>query len=189
VRLFVALEPPLAARAELDAALAPHRPDWPELRWAASDRWHVTLAFLGEVDDAVGDRLPARLERAAARHPRLTLSFGAAGAFPSPRRARVLCAHVSGERQALADLTALAASVAAGARRAGAPPPDEGRRFRPHVTVARSRHAADLAPLVRALAEFSGEEWTAEKVHLVRSYTGPQPRYETLASWPLRASA
>ncbi len=183
----MALEPPPAARAELEAALAPLRPDWPELRWAASERWHVTLAFLGEVDDAVRERLPVRLERAAARYPRLTLSFGRAGAFPSPRRARVLCAHVSGEHQALAGLTALAASVAAGARRAGAPADDEGRRFRPHVTVARSRHAADLSPLVRALGEFSGAAWTADHVHLVRSYTGPLPRYDTLASWPLRA--
>jgi len=99
----------------------------------------------------------------------------------------VLCAHVSGEHQALAGLTALAASVAAGARRAGAPADDEGRRFRPHVTVARSRHAADLSPLVRALGEFSGAAWTADHVHLVRSYTGPLPRYDTLASWPLRA--
>ena len=180
------MEPPFEACAELDAALAALRPEWPELRWAPTNRWHVTLAFLGEVDEAARERLPTRLERAAGRYPRLTLSFGRAGGLPSPRRARVLCAHITGEHQALADLAALAASVAAGARRAGAPPPDEQRRFRPHVTVARSRRPADLSPLVRALGEFAGSAWTAEQVHLVRSFTGPQPRYDTLASWPLR---
>jgi 2'-5' RNA ligase len=185
--LFVALEPPSEARAQLDAALAPLRPDWTELRWTPSDRWHLTLAFLGEVDDVVRERLPARLQRAAARYPRLALSFGRSGAFPSPRRALVLCSHVTGEHQALADLSALAASVAAGARRAGAPPPDEGRRFRPHITVARCRQPADLGPLVRALGDFSGSAWTADSVHLIRSHTGPQPRYETLGTWPLRA--
>ena len=48
-----------------------------------------------------------------------------AGAFPSAARATVLWAGIAGDRAALA---ALAASVSAAARRAGYPPPDEGRR-------------------------------------------------------------
>jgi RNA 2',3'-cyclic 3'-phosphodiesterase len=188
MRLFVALEPPAGARAELDAAVAPLRPGWPGLRWATPDRWHVTLAFLGEVDEVRRERLGPRLERAAARHLGMTIWIGRGGAFPSARRGRVLCAHVAGEQDTLAGLSALAASVAAGARRAGAPPPDEGRRFRPHLTIARCRQPADLGPLVSALAGFTGSAWTADQIHLVRSHTGPRPRYETIGSWPLRAT-
>ena len=69
--------------------------------------------------EAVSARLSPRLERAAARHPCLSLSLAGAGAFPGASRARVLWTGVQGEPRALA---ALAASVAAGARRAGAPP-------------------------------------------------------------------
>jgi RNA 2',3'-cyclic 3'-phosphodiesterase len=189
MRLFVAFAPPPAALAELDQAVTPLRADWPELRWASPERWHVTLAFLGEVPDTVLGGLPARLERAAGRHPSSRIRLGRAGAFPSAARARVLCSHIEGDQPELAVLSALAASVAAGARRAGAPPPDEGRRYRPHVTIARCRQPANVSPLVSTLAGFSGTTWDTGEIQLIRSHTGPQPRYEKIGAWPLRPRA
>lgn len=187
MRLFVAIAPPPAVLDELDARVVPLRPAWPGLRWTGQDAWHVTLAFLGEVSEPVAAALGPRLERAAHRHPDLSLFLGAGGAFPAPRRARVLWTGVQGDRRAL---EALARSVAAGARRAGAPPPDEGRRFRPHLTLARCRAPADVSPLVEALADFAGTSWTAAEIHLIHSYLptqGGQPRYEAAGTWPLRA--
>jgi RNA 2',3'-cyclic 3'-phosphodiesterase len=184
VRLFVALLPPPEALAELDAAIASLRPDWPGLRWAGADRWHVTLAFLGEVAEPRLDNLGDRLARAAHRHEPVPMRIGPGGAFPSARRGQVLIAHVLAEDPPR--LAALAASVAAGARRAGAPPPDEGRRYRPHLTLARSRKPADLRPLVDALSEFSGRLWQPEQIELIRSETGPEPRYVVIGRWPLR---
>src|SRR5215472_9182874 len=148
MRLFVALDPPPDALAELDAAVAPLRAGWPELRWTGQDRWHVTIAFLGEVAEGKLDELAVRLGRAAGRHQAQRLWIGHGGAFPSQRRARVLISRVEGDQPALA---ALAASVAAGARRSGAPPPDEGRRFRPHLTLARCRQPTDVSAVVDAL--------------------------------------
>jgi RNA 2',3'-cyclic 3'-phosphodiesterase len=186
VRLFIAITPPLTAIDQLEAAVAPLRAAEPELRWASPESWHVTLAFLGEVDEKVAQRLSVRLERAAARHPGLELSAAGAGAFPTAPRARVLWMGVHGDQQTL---TAIAGSVAAGARRAGAPPPDDGRRFRPHITLARCREPADVRPLIDALAGYSGQTWPADRIHLIRSHLGQQPRYESIGSWPLRAAA
>ena len=186
MRLFVAPQPPRDALAELESAVAPLRAGWPAVRWAGPDRWHVTLAFLGEVAEPRLDGLRKRLARAAGRHPPVRVRIGRGGAFPAPGRARVLCAHIEGEPRALAGLRALAGSVAAGARRAGAPPPDEGRRYRPHVTLARSSQPADLGPLVEALSEFAGSAWSATRIELVRSETGPQPRHQVIGTWPLR---
>jgi 2'-5' RNA ligase len=182
MRLFVALEPPPDALAELDAAVAPLRSQWPRLRWASQDRWHVTLAFLGEVREDVLEELATRLGRAAARKQSLRAHIGRGGAFPAARRARVLCSHIEGDAEAL---SALAASVAAAARRAGAAPGDENRRYWPHLTLARCREPTDLSDLVAKLAGFAGSAWTAEHIHLIRSYLGPQPRYETIGSWAL----
>lgn len=186
MRLFVAIALPAAAAGELDSAVAPLRPAWPELRWTRRDAWHLTLAFLGEVDEGVTGRLAVRLERAAARHPRLSLSLGSAGAFPAASRARVLWTGVRGDRRGLA---ALATSVAAGARRAGAPPASEGRRYEPHLTLARCRAPADVQTLVATLAGFAGTPWTAGEIYLIRSRPQDQPRYETLGAWPLLAPA
>ncbi|HEY2442562.1 MAG TPA: RNA 2',3'-cyclic phosphodiesterase [Streptosporangiaceae bacterium] len=182
MRLFVAITPSAAALDELDAAVAPHRPAWPELRWTSPEAWHITLAFLGEVDE-VTDQLTTRLERAAGRHHSLELSPAGAGAFPAGARARVLWTGIAGDQEALGGL---AASVAAGARRAGAPPPDEGRKFRPHITLARCRAPADVRLLVAALTDYAGPSWPADRIHLIRSHLGTSPRYDTVASWPLR---
>jgi RNA 2',3'-cyclic 3'-phosphodiesterase len=191
MRLFVAVAVPAHAADELDGAVAPLRQSWPALRWTGRDAWHVTLAFLGEVNETVSTRLEPRLERAAARHPCLAVSLGGAGAFPGAGRARVLWTGVRGEPRGLA---ALAASVAAGARRAGALPAEEGRRFQPHLTLARCREPVDARPLVDSLSGYAGTPWTAGEIYLIRSHLPggrphDRPRYETLGRWPLRVSA
>jgi 2'-5' RNA ligase len=189
MRLFVALRPAQGALDALEAAVAPLRADRPELRWTHRDHWHVTLAFLGEVDERRLDELMTRLERAASRHPGRELRIGRAGAFPSTSQARVLIARIDGTPAELTGLAALAASVAAGARRAGAPPPDEDRRYRPHLTLARCRPPTDVTDLIRALPAEPGEPWSATEIHLVESQLGPRPRYTTLATWALKPPA
>ena len=211
MRLFIAIVPPPSALAELSAAVDQLRAEadpryngavpvgdhalpgqadpvpsaaGQRLRWTSSGQWHLTLAFLGEVDDAVLAKLRPRLERAVARHPAQRLAIAGAGAFPTPRKARVLWAGLRADNRALG---ALAASVAAAARRAGAPSPDEDRRLKPHLTLARCRDTADLSSFTSALAGFAGQEWTADSVRLVRSYlSAAAPRYETAGEWPLR---
>src|SRR6185437_6595477 len=102
MRLFVALTPPQEAIADLERAVTPLRSQWPALRWAPPERWHVTLAFLGEVDEAMLPGLCTRLERAARRHQELEIHVGRGGAFPAATKARVLVAHIEGEPAALA---------------------------------------------------------------------------------------
>jgi 2'-5' RNA ligase len=187
MRLFVAIEPPASVLTDLAAAIEPLQAAAPELRWTSRTAWHLTLAFLGDVDEGVLPELTARLERAARRHPPQLLAIEGAGAFPSPVRARVLWAGIRADNRALASL---AASVAAGARRAGAPPADEGRKYRAHLTLARCREPANVAGLTAALAGFSTTGWTARSVHLVRSQLGGrEPRYDDVGEWPLLAAA
>jgi 2'-5' RNA ligase len=186
MRLFVAIVPPSAVLAELAAAVEPLQAAVAELRWTGSGAWHLTLAFLGEVDDAVLPELSTRLERAARRHPPQRLEIAGGGAFPRPTRARILWAGINADGRALASL---AASVAAGARRAGAPPPDEGRKYSPHLTLARCRQPTNVAALTAALTDFNSTAWIADSVHLVWSHPGSgAPRYETVGEWPLLAA-
>ena len=183
MRLFVAIALPHEAAGELDEVVAPLRPAWPDLRWTGRDAWHLTLAFLGEVDEAVITGLAVRLERAARRHPCLSLSLAGAGAFPGATRARVLWTGIQGDRR---ELGLLAASAGAGARRAGAPPATSGRGYQPHLTLARCRAPADVNSLVGTLGGFTGTPWVATEVHLIHSRLGARPRYEVIGTWPLR---
>lgn len=194
VRLFVAIAPPAEVLDELETVAAPLRPVRTNLRWTSRAAWHVTLAFLGEVEETALGKLLPRLERAAHRHEAVRLAFSGAGAFPGPDRANVLWSGLTGENQALA---ALAASVAAGASRAGVAPPAKERRFRPHLTLARCRLPTNVSELVTTLADFQGTFWHATEIHLVRSHLNGtarpdpgsrSPRYTTVDSWPLRTS-
>ena len=181
MRLFAALQPPQESRDEIVRALGACRDSWPGLRWLPSENWHVTLAFYGEVPQDILPELSVRLARAAARYAPMTIAFTGAGAFPSARRCRVVWTGLDGP---LAELSKLAASLAAGARRAGVPQRDE-RRFRPHLSLARSRSDIDVRPLIETLASFRGTPWLAPEVHLVRSHLGAAVRYEPIATWPL----
>jgi 2'-5' RNA ligase len=178
LRLFVALDLPDHVVGDLAAAVDEVRAEQPRLRWAPAPRWHLTLAFLGAVDPRKVDDLCTRLGRAAHRHPQLPLELGGAGRFGN----RVLWVGVRG---AVSDVGRLAASVAAGSRRAGIAVED--RPYRPHLTLARGRDGVDLRPAVAALAAYTGPAWTAAEVHLVRSHLGRDVRYERLASFVLGA--
>jgi RNA 2',3'-cyclic 3'-phosphodiesterase len=180
VRLFVAVTPAQDAVDELWSAVSVLRQTRPELRWTRPEQWHLTLAFLGEVDDRARLEVMERLGRAAGRHPPLALALAGAGRFGD----RVLWTRVTGD---VAPLCRLAESVRAAVRRARLPVED--RPYRPHLTLARSRDGADLRPAVDALAGFAGCAWTATELHLVRSHLGAGPgrsaRYEVVATWPL----
>ena len=81
MRLFVGITPSAEALAHAAGALdrrvgraapdGPHRiaSTTPDMRWVSSERWHVTLAFLGEVDPDRVPALSARLDELASHHP------------------------------------------------------------------------------------------------------------------------
>jgi RNA 2',3'-cyclic 3'-phosphodiesterase len=189
MRAFVAVVPPAGVLAELAAAVEPVREVSPGLRWTPAAQWHLTLAFLGEVDDAVLPDLTERLARAARRHEPVTLSLRGSGRFGD----RVLWTRVLPPRESVRSagrvtpLGRLAASVTAAARRCGIAVDD--RPYRPHLTLARGRPGSDLRPAVEALAGFAGSPWTADALHLVRSRLGAgeggTAAHEIVGTWPL----
>ncbi|GAA4711635.1 RNA 2',3'-cyclic phosphodiesterase [Pseudonocardia yuanmonensis] len=175
MRVFVAVVPPPEALAELAAALAPVQRNLRGPRWTRPEQWHLTLAFLGELDEDTVDGVRAGLAGVAARSAPVELALTGAGRFGE----RVLWTGLAGDT---AGLGALAAEVAAVARAAGVALED--RRFAAHLTLARGRGGVGgLAPAVRALAGFTGRTWRADTLRLVRSRPGPQ--YDDLATWPL----
>ena len=182
MRLFVALAPPGEAVEELQGVTAGLPALAVGLRWTRPEQWHVTLAFLGEVDEDTANELTRRLSRVATRHPPLSLAFSGGGRFGP----RVLWTAVQGDRDRL---RRLADSVRAAARRSHVQV--EHRPYRPHLTLARANHGTDLRPLVARLAPWQGLPWVADRLYLVRSRLGAAPDgsalHEPSASWPLGA--
>jgi 2'-5' RNA ligase len=186
MRLFAAVLPPDDVVRELAVEVDRLRglPGAGRLRWTGRPGWHFTLAFYGEVDDGVVEELSARLERAAHRTEPFALAVCGAGQFG---HGRALWAGAQGE---LRTLRLLAERAEAAGRKAGVPM-GEHRRYKAHLTLARSRDAVDVRPYLSALEEFTGRTWTVAELVLVRSHlprsgvAGEQPRYEAVARWAL----
>lgn len=178
MRLFVAVELPATVKDELDHVIGTLRPSLPDAKWVPRDNLHLTIAFLGEVGADRIEGIVAALREAVAATGAFVARLAGSGAFPSPRRARVLWAGLEAEGERLA-------SVAAASIRALEPLgfAAEARAWTAHVTIARIRVPADVS---RALPiPFTPVEFPNHEVILFRSRLArPAPRYEAVARIP-----
>ena len=151
-RLFVAVEVPPVVHDAVDEALEPWR-GTPGARWVPRERRHVTVRFLGKVAPDAVDGVARAVGACAAATAPVDTRLTGLGAFPSPRRARVLWAGVDDGAGRLAGLgLTLDGALAAGIRpempemRPEMRPEirTEARAFRPHLTVARCDRPARL---------------------------------------------
>ena len=164
-RAFVAVELPGSTLDAVAVCIERCTAARPALRWTARSGWHVTIQFLGAVDDLPA--LEGALRDATRLVPPATVRLGGGGAFPQPRRGDVLWLGVV---KGAEELEGLAAAISSATARIGFE--QERRPFRPHVTIARTRESADLRPHVEALGvEPVGPEWRVADVVLLASET------------------
>ncbi len=189
LRLFVALEPTEGVRREARRAEEHLGSTLPRLRarYAAPDAVHLTLVFLGAVEEAS----VAALERAAGGVARTTRPFGCTtaglGAFPSARRPSVLWLGLDENGDALSGLQRdLERALGAFVER------DERKRFVPHLTLARIAGLGGTPrdAVAEALRGFRPERasWYVDALVLFQSELGPAgARHTPLARLPLAA--
>ena len=190
MRLFVAIEASDGwrevageVRDALDAALGDETAA--RLRWVAPELLHLTLRFIGEVDEHQAAALQRALDTAGPVD--LALSLGAAGTFGPPARTQVVWLAVGGDE---AGLIALADRVERAVAASGLPAGDRssGAHFRAHLTLARVHRRATrdqrlaIAQAVAALANPAPSLFRARSLALVRSHLGAGPvRHELLS--------
>ncbi|HYA81023.1 MAG TPA: RNA 2',3'-cyclic phosphodiesterase [Methylocystis sp.] len=175
-RLFTALEIP----SDVGQTLARLRGGVSGARWIDVDNYHITLRFVGDVDDRFAHELALAL--GAVRRPAFEVTFDQLGSFGGDKpRAIVVKARPA---PALVELQAELERLL---RRLGAPP--ESRKFAPHVTLARLRGAgsAGVAAYLSARGYFPPLRFTAERFVLFssRDSVGGGP-YIVEADYPLR---
>lgn len=128
-RLFVAVDLP----AQVKTALAELAHELPSARWVGTEELHLTLRFIGEVDQETFFAIRSALSQVSFGAFPLTLC--GVGHFPPGRRARVVwvgldpCAGLSQLQQDV-ELALIGAGIA----------PDE-RPFSPHITLARLKES------------------------------------------------
>jgi 2'-5' RNA ligase len=190
VRLFVAVDigAVLSARAaelsrELQGRAAEGAPR-AKITWIPADRLHLTVRFIGEVDEekapAVCEALKAPVEVAA-----FDLTLAGAGAFPKGGSPRVLWAGVTEGREEL-----LAIEQEVTSRLAPLGIPEEERGYSPHLTLARVREPAGLRTtrLLEGLMDHSIGTARIDAITLFQSKLSPKgPTYTPLLRIPCKS--
>jgi 2'-5' RNA ligase len=179
MRCFVALKPSEVTRLRIAGLQDELREAQADVKWIASEHLHLTLKFLGDLDEAGVARLQASLAAEAARLPRFRLEYSGLGEFP-----RIV--WVGASRAA----DPLAAAVEAAAEREGVPRERHG--FTAHLTIGRIRSPRASKELFGAIEARRGVQLGTDEISefsLIRSTLTPEgPVYESLSAFRLAAS-
>jgi 2'-5' RNA ligase len=157
-------------------------------RWTRLEQFHLTLKFLGNVDDGQTPVLVEAVRAAIRPFPVLTLRAGGIGFFPDPRSPRVIWAGVGDAEQRLASLQQAVETATA---KFTSEPAIE--KFNGHVTLGRIKEvaASEKRLLTSVAATMEGRvfgKWTAAQVEILRSELSSEgARHRVVASLPLKA--
>lgn len=178
MRLFLAVRFPEDLAARASAVL----PESKILRRVAPELMHVTLAFVGRVEEGALDEVIAAAADTARGTAAFTLELSAIGQFPERGRPHVVWL---GFRDP-ARLVELAERARAGLRAHGIT--FDEKPFRPHLTLARVREDADrlaerdLTIALRAVTPPSGS-FAVHALQVIESVLSPKgPRYTDRAT-------
>ena len=164
MRLFVAVWPPEEVVAALRAMDRPSA----DVRWCPEEQWHVTLRFLGSVDDVqpIVDAL------STVELPASKVTVGPKTKHLGPT---VLMLPVKGLDDLAHEVMDATEDLV---------PDTEHRPYRGHLTLARAHHKGQIPRSLEGMA--FDASWTPSTFALVQSHTKPTGSvYENLATFPL----
>jgi 2'-5' RNA ligase len=152
-----------------------------DVKWTEPENLHVTLLFLGEVDDRAVIDVCRRVAEVCQRHAPFTLDVETAGCFPNPRRPRVLWVGVGAGTQEVCAL------------HDGLEPPllelgcyrREERQYTPHITLGRVKSERPTDKLALALArhaDWKGGTVAVRELHVMSSQLTPKGPVYTVMS-------
>ena len=171
MRTFIAIELPEGVQSALEELKGRLRDSGVRASWVKAGNIHLTLRFLGEIDEGQAGRIIDVLEGACGTVHPFVLHVRGAGAFPNSRRPSVLwvgCDPLDGP------LACVQEAAEAAARAVGLAP--EGKAFRPHLTVGRVKDWRSAGPVWEGLErerEFDAGEFEASSVALFKSRLMP----------------
>ena len=185
MRIFVAIDLPQEIREALASLVNGLRDRLRGVRWVRPQGVHLTLRFIGEVDEERVEMLRSALREAIpGSSPPFGLHVRGLGVFPESGRPRVLWVAVE---QAAGRLSAIQREVELAAMSAGFP--EETRPFRPHLTVGRFGGGGRLQESESLLEEFRDARhgsFTVSSVTIFQSLLNPGgAEYRRLEEYPL----
>jgi len=182
MRAFIAIEVSDEVRDNLVRAQQRIGTKAAKIKFVERENFHVTLKFLGEIDDARARDVMEALEGIAKKHKKHRVRVKGIGVFPNPNYVRVIWAGIEND----GEINAIAKEVEREMRKLGF---KREHNFVAHVTIGRVKFVRDKLELAMALRDLENEdfgEFEVDAIELKRSTLTPRgPIYETVARFEL----
>jgi RNA 2',3'-cyclic 3'-phosphodiesterase len=175
MRAFIAIELPQNIKDHISRLQDKLKKSGADVKWVSPSNIHLTLKFLGEIDEKTRDGVCACLVEIAAHTPRYTVKLGSLGAFPGIQSPRIIWIGLSlGHDQT----RSIADQLENNLEKYGID--RETRPFSSHITIGRVRSQKNKDDLVRCISGLESSmkenlgEFQAEKITLFKSTLLPQ---------------
>jgi 2'-5' RNA ligase len=190
MRTFIAIELPGEIKDFLSQLQARLKTSAADVKWVEPENIHLTLKFLGEIDDKKLNAILQIIEGLGKGRDAFSLRLSSLGAFPKINSPRVIWVGVDkGDREAKEIARGLEESIA----KIGIP--KENRAFSSHITIGRMRSPLNREKLVQELLKLTENfgrenlEFPVTKITLFKSTLAPSgPIYEILKEANLKTT-
>lgn len=180
IRTFIAIEVEDRVREAISHIIEQLRETGADVRWVLPQNLHLTLKFLGDVDDRRINDITERVREASSGTEPFELQLSGVGAFPNRNHPRVVWIGLCRGAEPLQELawrieTALDAEEF----------PREDRKFSPHLTIGRVTSPRGLQSLVMLVdrMSFVGPAMVVDRIAVMKSDLRPTgPIYTRLAA-------
>jgi 2'-5' RNA ligase len=153
-----------------------------DVKWELKDKFHITLVFLGNVEQSKLELLSATLTNSVQKFPSFTITYESIGAFPKIQMPRVVWIGIKSDQTVL-DLQAMVGRLCG---EFGFPMED--RTFHPHITLGRVKETRNVVRLTEAIKTITFEpiEMHCSEIVLMKSELHSSGSiYTMLKSFPL----
>jgi RNA 2',3'-cyclic 3'-phosphodiesterase len=189
MRTFIAIELPQEIKDSLSKLQDELKAHGADVKWVEPKNIHLTLKFLGEIDNKQSEKISEIISRVARDNNSFQAAISSLGAFPKIDHPRVIWAGIdAGDKE----LKIIAERLEDEISLLGIP--KEERAFSSHITIARVRSPSNRDKLVQDLktkTELDGKklEFSVTKITLFKSTLTPKgPLYEPLKETSLKTT-
>ncbi|MEW6599834.1 MAG: RNA 2',3'-cyclic phosphodiesterase [Nitrospirota bacterium] len=170
MRSFIAIELPDTLKSALLSLQQELKKCGADVRWVRPDGIHLTLKFLGDIEDRLVERIVESLKGTCGKFRAFNCEVRGVGVFPGTRNPRVLWAGISDhDTLALLQVDIDSAMSSLGFER-------ESRKFTAHLTLGRFRSSEGKAALLDRMENYKEQQLgliDVNHISLMKSDLGP----------------
>jgi RNA 2',3'-cyclic 3'-phosphodiesterase len=187
MRTFIAIDLPDEIKNALAQLRDRLKKSGADVKWVEPQNIHLTLKFLGEIDEKQLPAIIEIMEEVASGSKEYLLRLSSVGAFPRMESPRVIWVGVDQGDQETKEIALMLENGLSGLGL-----PKEERPFSSHITIGRVRsvlHKGKLTEELKAAEISEGKEFVVTKMTLFKSSLSPKgPVYDALKETNLKAT-